>query len=133
MAPFRQSPTGCLINHLARLFGGALQDGIRPLGLSTDVFPITVHLWDQDGPPQKQLVDRVGVEQATMANTLAKMERNGLIVRQQNSSDRRVQHTWLTEHGQSLRDPALTVAEAKNASVLADLSTDKCPQIVDLL
>lgn len=55
-----------LINHLARLFAGALQDGIHPLGLSTGVFPIMVHLWDQDGLTQKELVGRVEIEQATM-------------------------------------------------------------------
>ncbi len=130
----RRTSPGYLINHLARLFAGALQDGIRPLGLSTGVFPIMVNLWDQDGLTQKELIDRVGVEQSTMANTLARMERDGLVVRRRDAQDRRVRHTWLTARGgQALRDPALSIATAKNATVLAGLDEREREQVVHLL
>lgn len=129
----RRTSSGYLINHLARLFAGALQDGIKPLGLSTGVFPIMVHLWDQDGLTQKELVDRVGIEQATMANTLARMERDGLIKRRPDAEDRRVRRAWLTQHGKALQDPALAVAMAQNATVLAGLSDQEQRQIVQLI
>ncbi|WP_127114753.1 MarR family winged helix-turn-helix transcriptional regulator [Shimia sediminis] len=129
----RQTSSGYLINHLARLFAGALQEGIKPLGLSTGVFPIMVHLWDQDGLTQKELVDRVGIEQATMAKTLARMERDNLILRRADKDDRRVRRAWLTQHGETLRDPALTVAVTQNALVLAGLSAEEQNQVVQLV
>lgn len=118
----RQTSSGYLFNHLARLFAGALQDGIRPLGLSTGVFPIMVHLWDQDGLTQKELVDRVGIEQATMANTLTRMERDGLVKKRPDVEDRRAHRAWVTLYGKTLRKPALTIATEENASVLAGSS-----------
>lgn len=129
----RQTSPGYLINHLARLFAGALQDGIRPLGLSTGVFPIMVHLWDQDGLTQKELVARVEIEQATMANTLARMDRDGLIERRHDPQDGRVRRTWLTKHGQSLQEPALALAMTRNRSVLAGLNDHEQQHLVALI
>jgi len=38
-------------------------------------------LWGDDGLTQRELAERLGVEQATMANTLARMERDRLVER----------------------------------------------------
>lgn len=70
---------GYLINHIARVFARGLAARIRPLGLTTGTFPALLALWETDGLTQKQLVERLDIEQATMANTLARMERDGLI------------------------------------------------------
>ncbi len=132
--PFsRHTSPGYLINHLARLFVSALQKEIKPLGLSTGVFPIMVHLWERDGLSQKELVEQVGIEQATMANTLMRMERDGLVMRRRDSSDGRMQHIWLTVHGRNLREPALAKAMQQNASVLVGLSQQEQRQIVFLM
>lgn len=133
MAFSRQTSPGYLINHLARLFMGALQDGIKPLGLTTGVFPVMVHLWEQDGVTQKELVHQVGIEQATMANTLARMERDNLITRQTDPKDGRLRQIWLTAYGRALRGPALEIAMERNRSVLAGLSCHEQQQIVDLV
>ncbi len=133
MAFSRHTSPGYLINHLARLFVSALQKEIKPLGLTTGVFPIMVHLWERDGLSQKELVQQVGIEQATMANTLTRMERDGLITRRRDSSDKRMQHIWLTIRGRNLREPALEKAMKQNASVLAGLSQQEQQQIVFLI
>ncbi|MBG6147787.1 DNA-binding MarR family transcriptional regulator [Labrenzia sp. EL_142] len=129
----RETSPGYLVNHLARLFANALQEKIKPLGLSTGVFPIMIHLWENDGLTQKELVERVGIEQATMANTLARMERDGLVYRQQDPKDRRIRHTWLTENGRALQNPTLTIAMEQNRSALAGLSKTEQQQIIALI
>ncbi|MDJ0992506.1 MAG: MarR family winged helix-turn-helix transcriptional regulator [Dinoroseobacter sp.] len=130
--PPNASP-GYLVNHLARLFAGALQSRIKPMGLSTGVFPVMLHLWQRDGLMQRDLVDLVGVEQATMANTLARMERDGLIQRRPDPEDGRAQRIWLTEQGESLREAATSAAKEENLSVLAGLSNDESAQLVGLI
>ena len=95
---------GYLINHIARIFARGLTERIRPLGLTTGTFPALLELWETDGLTQKQLVERLDIEQATMANTLARMERDGLILRKKDLSDGRVQRIWLTEQARGLRD-----------------------------
>ena len=130
--PPNASP-GYLVNHLARLFAAALQARIKPMGLSTGVFPVMLHLWDEDGLTQRDLVERVGVEQATMANTLARMERDGLIMRRPDPEDGRAKRIWLTDAGLALRDNATRAAAEENSAALAGLSADERNQLVGLL
>ena len=124
---------GYLINHIARIFARGLTERIRPLGLTTGTFPALLELWETDGLTQKQLVERLDIEQATMANTLARMERDGLILRKKDLSDGRVQRVWLTEQARGLRDPAITAAIEENAFELAGLSADERAQFITLM
>ncbi|WP_095589396.1 MarR family winged helix-turn-helix transcriptional regulator [Actibacterium ureilyticum] len=116
---------GYLINHLARIFARNLSDRIQPLGLSTGTFPAMLALWEQDGRTQKELVALLDIEQATMANTLARMERDKLILRKRDAQDGRVQRIWLTERARALQAPATGAADAVNAAALAGLSASE--------
>lgn len=124
---------GYLVNHLARIFAAALQARIKPMGLSTGVFPVMLHLWQQDGLTQRDLVARVGVEQATMANTLSRMERDGLILRRADNADGRMRRVWLTERGKTLQAEATQAAAQENETVLAGLSDAEREQLLSLL
>ncbi len=124
---------GYLINHIARIFARGLTERIRPLGLTTGTFPALLELWETDGLTQKQLVERLDIEQATIANTLARMERDGLILRKKDVSDGRVQRVWLTEQARGLRDPAIAAAIEENACELAGLSADERAQFIALM
>ena len=52
----KDTSAGYLVNDLARRFAAALQARIKPLGLSTGVFPVMVQLWEDDGLTQTELV-----------------------------------------------------------------------------
>ena len=119
-----QSP-GYLANHVARIFARGLSARIKPLGLTTGTFPALLELWEADGLTQKQLVEKLEIEQATMANTLARMERDGLILRKKDPSDGRVQRVWLTERARGLRGPATQAAIAENDEALGSLSEEE--------
>jgi DNA-binding MarR family transcriptional regulator len=97
---------------MARLFANGLQQRIRPLGLAPAQFMTLLALWDEDGLTQRELVQRLSVEQATMANTLARMERDGLISRRRHPRDRRAQLVFLTARGKALRESAMAAASA---------------------
>ena len=70
MAFDKNRSAGFLANHMARLFANGLQRNIRPLGLAPAQFMTLLELWGEDGLTQRELVERLDVEQATMANTL---------------------------------------------------------------
>lgn len=133
MAFTKETSAGYLLNHLSRLFARDLQAGIKPLGLSTGVFPALLALWDRDGRTQKELVAELGIEQATMANTLSRMERDGLITRRGDQADGRVQRVWLTPHARGLRDPATQAAQQVNLRALAGLSPKERTQFLALM
>lgn len=116
---------GFLINLQARIMARGLQRALKPLGLNVGYFPALLELWEQDGLTQKELVAQLHIEQATMANTLARMERDGLIRREANPGDARSQTIRLTETGRAARDPAIAAAGAVNAEMLAPLSDEE--------
>jgi len=113
---------GFLANHMARLFAAELARGIAPLGLAPAQFMVLLELWEEDGLTQAQLVARLDVEQATMANTLKRMERDGLVVRVACDTDRRARLVRLTPEAQALRTQATEQAQGVNARALSTLS-----------
>jgi DNA-binding MarR family transcriptional regulator len=133
MAFQKNQSAGYLANHMARIFAHGLTARIKPLGLTTGTFPALLELWETDGLTQKQLIERLDIEQATMANTLARMERDGLVARKKDANDGRVQRVWLTEHARALQGPAIAAAQEENAVRLAGLTEDEKRQFVALL
>jgi len=133
MAFMKSQSAGYLANHMARLFARCLQSRIKPLGLTTGAFPALLALWDEEGVTQRTLTDRLDIEQATMANTLARMERDGLVVRKKDPDDGRVQRIWLTDKARALRAPAIMAAVQVNTDALSDLSEVERQQFIHLM
>ena len=124
---------GYLVNHLARMFERALAKRIRPLGITPGVFPALLELWEGDGLTQKDLVTRLDIEQATMANTLTRMERDGLIRREKDQVDGRVQRVWLTKRARSLREPATEAASSVNRDLLSSFPPEDQKRLIELM
>lgn len=124
---------GYLANHMARVFARGLAERIRPIGLSTGTFPVLLELWETDGLSQKQLVERLEIEQATIANTLIRMERDGLIIRAKDPNDARSQRILLTDRARALRNPAIAAAQAENAAALAAFTYEEHILFLDLM
>nr|WP_281016729.1 MULTISPECIES: MarR family transcriptional regulator [unclassified Minwuia] len=129
----KDQSAGYLVNHVARLFEQGLKRRIRPLGLSPGTFPALLELWEHDGLTQKELVIRLDIEQPTMANTLARMERDGLVIRKKDDSDGRVQRIWLTDRARELQRPAVAAAMAENADAMASLADHERELFVALM
>jgi DNA-binding MarR family transcriptional regulator len=117
----KNESAGYLINHLARIFAQALATEIKPLGLAPGQFMVLLELWREDGLTQRDLVARLDVEQATLANTLSRMERDGLVRRVPHPSDGRSQIVRLTARARQLEGPATRAADGINRRMLADL------------
>lgn len=124
---------GYLVNMTARLFAKELEAGIRPLGIGLGVFPALLHLWKTDGLTQRDLVERLGIEQPTMASTLARMERDGLITRRRDDTDARVQRIHLTDKARALESAATAEAMQVNARALLPLDAAERVQFLALL
>ncbi|ENN84490.1 putative transcriptional regulator protein [Rhizobium freirei PRF 81] len=107
-----------LASQLAKVFARALQQRANKLGFSPGQFPILLELWSEDGLTQKQLLERVDIEQATMANTLSRMERDGLVERRPHPSDKRAQLVFLTEKAAAMEAEAIEAAMAVDSDVL---------------
>ncbi|WP_108861245.1 MarR family winged helix-turn-helix transcriptional regulator [Ruegeria sp. Alg231-54] len=127
----KENSAGYLVNHMARLFAKELQHHIAPLGIVVGQFPVLLELWLKDGVTQKDLLAKIDVEQATLANTLNRMERDGLIKRTKNPADARAQLIWLTEKARALRESSYEAAQAVNTKALQVLSVSERTQFTD--
>ena len=124
---------GYLVNYMARLFAEGLRKRIVPLGIVPGQFPALLALWERDGLTQKELLEQVAIEQATLANTLARMERDGLIVRKEHPADARARTIHLTEKARSIRSAAYKAAIETNAEALAGLSDEERQEFLNLI
>jgi DNA-binding MarR family transcriptional regulator len=108
----RKESAAYLANLLAKAASRALHARADGAGFAPGQFPVLLELWGGDGLTQRELLDRLDIEQATMANTLSRMERDGLILRRRHPKDRRAQLVFLTTRGRALRETAMAAASA---------------------
>jgi len=129
----KSESAGYLANHMARLFASGLQRRIAPLGLAPAQFMVLLELWALDGQTQGALTQALDVEQATMANTLRRMERDGLIERRPSKDDRRARLVCLTQKARGLKDQATRAAMEQNRAALAGLNEMERAALTDLM
>lgn len=129
----KHQSAGYLMNHVARQFAILLAKNLEPLGISPAQFPILLNLWEHDGLSQNELVEIADLKQATIANTLARMERDGLIVRQSNPHDARSRLIFLSAHAKALQKEATAIAEGINQSALSVLNDQEQALFVAML
>ena len=129
----KDESAGYLANHMARLFALALHERVGPLGLAPAQFMTLLELWNEDALTQKDLVQRLDVEQATMANTLQRMERDGLITRHEDPDDRRARLIRLTPKAKRLRGEATQAAKSVNEKALAGFSDKERRAFIDMM
>lgn len=96
-----------LLNRLQRLYSRGLTKRLAPYGVQPGYLLPLHFLWQKDGISQKQLTALMGVEQATVSNTLKRMERDGLVKRTPTRKDKRKHTITLTDHGQSIQDAVM--------------------------
>jgi DNA-binding MarR family transcriptional regulator len=129
----RKSSLGYQVNHLARLMERALRDRIAPLGVVPGQFPQLLALYEQDGLTQRELCEQVRVEQPTMANTLQRMERDGLVTREPDPDDRRQARVLLTARARELEADLVGAAWAVNAAAARGLAGDEVAALLRML
>lgn len=129
----KEDSAGYLINHMARLFAKELQQRIQPLGIVTGQFPILLELWEGDGLTQRELLEKLDIEQATLANTLTRMQRDGLIKRTKHPSDARAQQIWLTKKASDIKETAYQFAWQINMESLSALDAEEQAKFMDYM
>lgn len=129
----RETSAGYMTNWAARLFARELERQLAPSGIAPAYMPIMFALAGGGSMTQKELTRRAAVEQPTMAATLKRMERDGMIVRRQDPQDRRSAMVALTPLALSQVKTVEHVVTSINALALAPLTSGESRQFLDLL
>ncbi|BCK76192.1 MarR family transcriptional regulator [Acetobacter malorum] len=131
--PSRTDSLGYMVNWAARLFAREMDEALRPFGLMSGQLPVIFALADGKTRSQRELVNLAAVEQSTMAKTLSRMERDGLIERKPDPNDRRSTTISLSPL-MSVRLPEVAAAVAViNARSHTHLSEEEGERLLDLL
>ncbi|MBB1250692.1 MarR family transcriptional regulator [Rhizobium sp. G21] len=124
---------GYLCKTMSRLMASLLQDRLKTLGIAPAQFAVMLAI-DQTGSPlQKDIVEALDQEQATVANTLARMERDGLVVRSPYEKDARVQKVSLTPRAKEIWSEALEKATELNELALSALTREERDSFILLM
>ena len=122
-----------VINRLSRQLTQALNDELKSHGVAPGQFPVLLCLWEQDGLTQRELYERVKIEQATMSNTLKRMERDCLIYREPDPADRRSTRIHLTGMAKKLEEKLIKGAKTVNKTALDGLKKKERKQLMEML
>jgi DNA-binding MarR family transcriptional regulator len=133
MAFDRERSSGYLTNWAARLFARAIDRRLGPLGLSSAYMPVFFALAGGDSLSQKTLAERAAVEQPTMANTLKRMERDGLVARRPDPRDGRASLVSLTPQAKAKLPSVQAAGHGVNDVAMRSLSPAERQQYLELL
>lgn len=94
----------------------------RQLPITPDQFRVLSHLWQTDGLQQSELALCTNRNRANVTRIIDILEREGIVTRQDDPTDRRVFRIYLTELGKSLREETARCAAQSVADSLQGLS-----------
>jgi DNA-binding MarR family transcriptional regulator len=123
---------GYLSAQLARLLSNQLREGLVPLGLLPAQFTALIEISAAEGMTQKELVERLGLEQPGVARTLSGLEHFGWIVRR-GGKNGRSPGLYLTERARNALPRAAEIAEAIDKRATAELTRTERANLLDQL
>ena len=129
----REESLGYQVNHLARLLAAALKERIEPHGVVPGQFAQMLALLERDGVSQSELCQIVQIDQSTMAHTLKRMQRDGLISRSSDAADQRRAVIHLTPRARELAPTLVGAAREVNALAATGVSPadlDTCMRVL---
>lgn len=127
----REQSAGYLVNWAGRLFVRSIER--RLAGGNAGPMPVFFALADGGTLSQTALARWASVEQPTMANTLNRMERDGLITRTPDPDDRRSALIALSKLGRQRANEALQSAQDVNSLALSGLKPSERDVFLGLL
>ena len=110
-SPYENTPC-YLAGVLSRLHLQAMQARLAAHKTSAAQLPVLQCLWQQDGLTQSQICRTLRVEQPTLANTISRMVRDGLVRKVKDTNDRRQTILRLTPRAKEL-EQVLNLAAAE--------------------
>lgn len=118
---------------LSRLLQRLNDERMRSYGVTSAQLPVLVALKNGERRTQKELARIAGVEQPSMAQLLARMERDDLIRREPSPSDKRSSLIMLTQRAINTLEPGRDALRSVDADACAGFSDEERKVFLGLL
>lgn len=129
MHDFRE--LGFMVNLVARQLERKMAEALRPHGLNPAYLPVIISLAQDQPQTQSELAIALDIRQPTMAQTLGRMELDGLIARAPDPSDRRATAITLTERTVGLLETIQGLGSDILTDALEDIPAERRTQLVE--
>lgn len=113
---------GFLLFGTARAWRTKLDQRLRPLGLSQGKWRTLIHV-SQGGNKltQKEIAERMGIEEPTLAGLLDRLQEDGWIKRRESPSDRRCKIVHLQRRSKAVLDEIFNTAHGLRHELIEDV------------
>jgi DNA-binding MarR family transcriptional regulator len=126
-------PVGYALAEATRAHRAQMQHRIGALGLHLGQELLIVDLHQHPGTTQAELVQRIGMEQPTIAKAITRMQRTGFVERTTDPADRRVTRLRLTEQGEAVVEAIVTAWADVESRAATGLTPADIHQLTRLL
>lgn len=110
------------VNEASYLYGVYVNQELERIGMRYSYRHIVKPLIENDSLTQLELVKLTGLKAPTISITLRNMERDGIVRREKNDTDRRETHVYITEKGRKMHAKAMTALDKAEKTMLNGLS-----------
>ena len=118
-------PVSFAIFALARSHRAKAAGMLADIGLFPGQEILLMQLAEKDGKPQKSLCESIGLDHSTVAKSVARLERDGLIERRKCPEDGRVSQVHLTPKGRDVTDAISKVWAELERQTIRDLTAQE--------
>src|SRR4051794_19583881 len=133
MARPSSDPIGLQVTRTAKVLNRAFEQQLAAAGGSLPAWLILVSLKGGQATMQRELADAVGIEGPTLTHHLHALEDAGIVRRERDRGDRRVQRVALTDAGEAMFQQLLGAVAAFDRSLRSGLRAAEVAQLGDLL
>ena len=122
MPPTNTNEFGLLLFGTARAWRTKLDQRLRPLGLSQGKWRTLIHV-SQGGNKltQKEIAERMGIEEPTLAGLLDRLQEDGWIKRRESPNDRRCKIVHLQRRSKAVLEEIFNTAHGLRHELIEDV------------
>ena len=126
----------CISFYLGKAYQRVAQSAkqrLAPYGVTPVQYALLKVLWEQDNQSGAELGQRLVLDSATMTGLLDRLEDAGLIKRQADATDRRMNRIVLTARGRDLQAPLDREMDQMNQDFLGGFSPEDTQRLRSIL
>ena len=116
---------GFLIHDVSRLRRSAFDRCLKPLKVTRSQWWVLAYLSREDGMTQTQLAEELDLGKVAIGGLIDRLEKSGLVRREADSNDRRVNRIFLEPKSKQLIARMRKVSHRMNEQILAGLADEK--------
>jgi DNA-binding MarR family transcriptional regulator len=114
---------GFLIHDVSRLRRSAFDRCLKPLNVTRSQWWVLAYLSREDGMTQSQLAEELDLGKVAIGGLIDRLEKSGLVRRDADASDRRVNRVFLEPKSQQLITRMRKISHRMNQQILANIPT----------